>query len=126
MLAAREPGPATISTVTVLEGEPGKQPGKEHPALPAALPALSRPYVRQEGPVEPVQYARVGAAGYRGQRLLPEPGPRFYENLRGRGNGGGGGGTGDWGFLEEPPATFPLLQGLRIGGAEELHECRAD
>ncbi|NXQ44835.1 CSF3R factor, partial [Catharus fuscescens] len=115
VLAAREPGPA-ISTVTVLEGEPGKQPGKEHPALPAALPALSRPYVRQEGPGEPVQYARVGGGGYRGQRLLPEPAPRFYENLR------GSGGAGDWGFLEEPPATFPLLQGLRIGGAEELHE----
>lgn len=119
MLAAREPGPAAISTVTVLEGEAGKQPGKEHPALPAALPALGRPYVRQESPGEPVQYARVGPAGYRGQRLPPEPGPRFYENLR-------GGGTGDWAFLEEPPATFPLLQGLRIGGAEELHECRAD
>ncbi|NWS91261.1 CSF3R factor, partial [Toxostoma redivivum] len=111
VLAPREPGPAAISTVIVLEREPGKQPGKEHPVLPAALPALPRPYVRQEGPVEPVQYARVGGGGYRGQRLLPEPGPRFYENLR-------GGGAGDWGFLEEPPATFPLLQGLRIGGAE--------
>ncbi|TRZ18005.1 hypothetical protein HGM15179_009093 [Zosterops borbonicus] len=119
VLAAREPGPAAISTVTVLEGEAGKQPGKEHPAPAAALPALGRPYVRQESPGEPVQYARVGPAGYRGQRLLPEPGLRFYENLR-------GGGTGDWAFLEEPPATFPLLQGLRIGGAEELHECRAD
>lgn len=72
--------------------------------------------------MEPVQYARVGGGGYRGQRLLPEPGPRFYENLR----GGSGSSAGDWGFLEEPPATFPLLQGLRIGGAEELHECRAD
>ncbi|NWV03416.1 CSF3R factor, partial [Ptilonorhynchus violaceus] len=91
------------------------------PPPPAALPALPRPYVRQEGPGEPVQYARVGCAGYRGQRLLPEPGPRFYENLRGRGDGGG---AGDWGFPEEPPATFPLLQGLRIGGAEELHEWR--
>ncbi|CAN8200669.1 unnamed protein product [Coccothraustes coccothraustes] len=123
LLASREPGPAAISTVTVLEGEAGKQPGKEHPALAAAPPALPRPYVRQEGPGEPVQYARVGGAGYRGQRLLPEPAPRFYENLRGRGDGGGGG---DWAFLEEPPATFPLLQGLRLGGAEELHECRAD
>ncbi|XP_031988583.1 granulocyte colony-stimulating factor receptor isoform X1 [Corvus moneduloides] len=121
--AAREPGPAAISTVTVLEGEPGKQPGKEPPALLVALSAVTRPYVRQEGPGEPVQYARVGGAGYRGQPLLPEPGPRFYENLRGRGDGGG---AGDWGFPEEPPATFPLLQGLRIGGAEELHECRAD
>ncbi|NWT08658.1 CSF3R factor, partial [Vireo altiloquus] len=123
VLAAREPSPAAISTVTVLEGESGKQPGKEPPALPVAPPALSRPYVRQEGPEEPVQYARVGGAGYRGQRLLPEPAPRFYENLRGRGDGGG---AGDWGFPEEPPATFPLLQGLLIGGAEELHECRAD
>ncbi|XP_059724474.1 granulocyte colony-stimulating factor receptor isoform X2 [Haemorhous mexicanus] len=123
LLASREPGPAAISTVTVLEGEPGKQQGKEHPALAAAAPALPRPYVRQEGPGEPVQYARVGGAGYRGQRLLPEPAPRFYENLRGRGDGGGGG---DWTFLEEPPATFPLLQGLRLGGAEELHECRAE
>ncbi|NWW37910.1 CSF3R factor, partial [Panurus biarmicus] len=121
VLAAREPGPVAISTVTVLEREQGKQPGKEHPALPSAPLALPLPYVRQEGPGEPVQYARVGGMGYRGQRLLPEPGPRFYENLRGRGDGGGGG-AGDWGFLEEPPATFPLLQGLRIGGTEELHE----
>ncbi|XP_050182583.1 granulocyte colony-stimulating factor receptor [Myiozetetes cayanensis] len=119
--SAKEPGPASISTVTVLEGAPGKPPGKEPPGPPAAPPALPRPYVRQDGPGEPVQYARVGGAGYRGQRLLPEPGPRFYENLRGRGDGGG-----DWGVPEEPPATFPLLQGLRIGGAEELHECRAD
>ncbi|NXB36305.1 CSF3R factor, partial [Eulacestoma nigropectus] len=119
VLAGREPGPAAISTVTVLEVEPGKQPGKEPLALPVAPLALPRPYVRQEGPGEPVQYARVGGAGYRGQRLLPEPGPRFYENLRGRGDGGG---AGDWGFPEEPLATFPLLQGLRIGGAEELHE----
>ncbi|NWU07600.1 CSF3R factor, partial [Cephalopterus ornatus] len=83
--AAREPGPAAISTVTVLEGAPGKPPGKEPPGPAAAPPALPRPYVRQDGPGEPVQYARVGGAGYRGQRLLPEPGPRFYENLRGRG-----------------------------------------
>ncbi|XP_027557045.1 granulocyte colony-stimulating factor receptor [Neopelma chrysocephalum] len=118
---AREPGPATISTVTVLEGAPGKPPGKEPPGPPAAPSALPRPYVRQDGPAEPVQYARVGGAGYRGQRLLPEPAPRFYENLRGRGDG-----AGDWWVPEEPPASFPLLQGLRIGGAEELHECRAD
>ncbi|NXG05098.1 CSF3R factor, partial [Sakesphorus luctuosus] len=117
ILAAREPGPAAISTVTVLEGTPRKLPGKEPTALPAAPTALPRPYVRQEGPGGPVQYARVGGAGYRGQRLLPEPAPRFYENLRGRGDGGG-----DWGVPEEPPATFPLLQGLRIGGADELHE----
>ncbi|KAJ7417251.1 granulocyte colony-stimulating factor receptor [Willisornis vidua] len=121
VLAAREPGPAAISTVTVLEGTPRKLPGKEPPTLPAAPTALPRPYVRQEGPGGPVQYARVGGAGYRGQRLLPEPAPRFYENLRGRGDGGE-----DWGVPEEPPATFPLLQGLRIGGADELHECRAD
>ncbi|XP_027524475.1 granulocyte colony-stimulating factor receptor [Corapipo altera] len=119
--AAREPGPAAISTVTVLEGAPGKPPGKEPPGPPAAPSALPRPYVRQDGPGEPVQYARVGGAGYRGQRLLPEPGPRFYENLRGRGDG-----AGDWWVPEETPASFPLLQGLRIGGAEELHECRAD
>ncbi|NWT99003.1 CSF3R factor, partial [Urocynchramus pylzowi] len=37
VLAAREPGPAAISTVTVLEGEAGKQPGKEQPG-PAAAP----------------------------------------------------------------------------------------
>ncbi|XP_017683842.1 PREDICTED: granulocyte colony-stimulating factor receptor [Lepidothrix coronata] len=119
--AAREPGPAAISTVTVLEGAPGKPPGKEPPGPPAAPSALPRPYVRQDGPGEPVQYARVGGAGYRGQRLLPESGPRFYENLRGRGDG-----AGDWWVPEETPASFPLLQGLRIGGAEELHECRAD
>ncbi|NXM79166.1 CSF3R factor, partial [Serilophus lunatus] len=48
--AAREPGPAAISTVTVLEGTPGKQAGKEPPGPAAAPPALPRPYVRQEGP----------------------------------------------------------------------------
>ncbi|XP_051494105.1 granulocyte colony-stimulating factor receptor [Apus apus] len=148
----REPGLATISTVTVLERAAGKQPppwGKEPSPEPAA-PAVPQPYVRQEGPgragrgwavpehprgpAETVQYARVVGEGYTGQQqgpprlylrsssaqpLLPEPspGPERYGNLwfhRGEG-----------GCPEELPATFPLLQGLRIGGAEEPRDCWA-
>ncbi|XP_075294056.1 granulocyte colony-stimulating factor receptor isoform X2 [Opisthocomus hoazin] len=137
---AREPGLATISTVTVLERAAGKQPstrGRE-PAVEATgpFPALPRPYVRQEARGapgrgwataehgEPVQYARVVGEGYRGQQhgprpcapqpLLPAPGPKPYQNLW---FGGG--------CPEELPATFPLLQGLRLCGAEEIHDGRA-
>ncbi|NXW41150.1 CSF3R factor, partial [Nyctiprogne leucopyga] len=147
----RDPGPATISTVTVLERAAGKQPpprGKEPPAPaePAGpFPAPAQPYVRQSGPGpgpggsgEPVQYARVVADGYRGQQLVPprlhlrsgparpllrDPGPRPYQNLWLLGAAPlGCPGTGI--CPEEPPATFPLLQGLRIGGAEEPHDGR--
>ncbi|NWR79108.1 CSF3R factor, partial [Centropus unirufus] len=154
----REPGLATISTVTVLERAAGKQPparGKE----PPPEPPVSQPYVRQEGAAptqgwaaagpplgtggtgETVQYARVVGDGYKGQQhgrprlylrssstqpllLDPSPSPKPYENL--------------WfheaspdcclgveGCPEDLPATFPLLQGLRINGAEELQDCRA-
>ncbi|XP_026719000.1 granulocyte colony-stimulating factor receptor [Athene cunicularia] len=53
----REPGLATISTVTVLERAAGKQPptrGKEPTTEPTGSPpALAQPYVRQEGPGTP-------------------------------------------------------------------------
>ncbi|KAM6043810.1 granulocyte colony-stimulating factor receptor [Theristicus caerulescens] len=160
----REPGLATISTVTVLEKAVGKQPsswGKE-PAIETTgtFPPLPRPYVRQEGPGMPghgwapaepcqapggsresVQYARVVGDGYKGQQqprprlylrssstqpllLDPSPSPKPYENLWFH-RAAPPGCPGDGGCPEEPPATFPLLQGLRISGAEELHDCRA-
>ncbi|NXN46565.1 CSF3R factor, partial [Rhinoptilus africanus] len=147
---AREPGLATISTVTVLERATwGKEPSAE-PAAP--FPAGPQPYVQQERPgsgwaaAEPqrgpsgsgesVQYARVVGDGYKGQqpspprpRLrpspsqapLPEPGPKPYQNLwfhRAAPHGC----PGDGGCPEELLATFPLLQGLRISGAEELQD----
>ncbi|XP_059686625.1 granulocyte colony-stimulating factor receptor [Gavia stellata] len=159
----REPGLATISTVTVLEGAAGKQPsawGKEPaPATTGTFPGLPQPYVRQEGPGTPgrgwaaaeprqgpggsgeaVQYARVVGDGYKGQQhapprlylrssstqpllLDPSPSPKSYENLWFHGAAPQGC-PGDGGCPEEPPATFPLLQGLRVSGAEELHDCR--
>ncbi|NXT54601.1 CSF3R factor, partial [Pluvianellus socialis] len=159
--STREPGLATISTVTVLEkATRGKEPAAEPAGTFLAVP---QPYVRQEaagapgrgwaaaephrdpgGSGETVQYARVVGDGYKGQQrspprlrlrssssssssqpLLPDasPSPEPYQNLwfhwaapHGR--------PGDGGCPEEPPATFPLLQGLRISGAEELHDCR--
>ncbi|CAM9772487.1 unnamed protein product [Bubo scandiacus] len=159
----REPGLATISTITVLERAVGKQPptrGKEPATEPTgSLPALAQPYVRQEGPGTPdrgwaaaetrqgpggsgetVQYARVVGDGYKGQQhvrprlylrssstqpllLDPSPSPKAYENLWFHGAAPHGC-PGDGGCPEDLPATFPLLQGLRIGGAEELHDCR--
>ena len=159
----REPGLATISTVTVLERAAGKQPSTwaKEPAMETAgtFPALPQPYVRQERPGTPgrgwaaaepcrgpggsgetVQYARVVGDGYKGQQhapprlylrssstqpllLDPSPSPKPYENLWFHGAAPHGC-PGDGGYPEEPPATFPLLQGLRISGAEELHECR--
>ncbi|NXF92760.1 CSF3R factor, partial [Eubucco bourcierii] len=160
----REPGPATISTVTVLERAAGKQPpawGKEPSTeITGTFPALPQPYVRQEGPgalgrgraaVPPcrgpggsgdtVQYARVVGDGYKGQQHAPprlylrssstqpllldaSPSPKPYENLgfhRFHGTAPHGC-PGDDGCPEDLPATFPLLQGLRIGGADELHD----
>ncbi|NXX01787.1 CSF3R factor, partial [Larus smithsonianus] len=153
----REPGLATISTVTVLERATwGKEPTTE-PASP--FPAMPQPYVQQEGLGRPgrgwaaaephrgpggsgetVQYARVVGDGYKGQQhapprlylrssssqpLLPEPSPspKPYQNLwfhRATPHGC----PGDGGCPEELLATFPLLQGLRISGAEELQDCR--
>ncbi|XP_064327618.1 granulocyte colony-stimulating factor receptor [Phalacrocorax carbo] len=160
----REPGLATISTVTVLERAAGKPPpawGKEPATEPTGtFPAVPQPYVRQEGPGVPgrgwaaaepcqgpggsgetVQYARVVGDGYKGQQhalprlylrssstqpllLDPSPSPKPYENLWFH-EAAPHGYPGDEGCPEEPPATFPLLQGLRINGAEELHDCRA-
>ncbi|NXY75884.1 CSF3R factor, partial [Glareola pratincola] len=157
---AREPGLATISTVTVLERAAwGKEPAAE-PAGP--FPAMAQPYVQQEGPGRPghgwaaaeprrgpggsgetVQYARVVGDGYKGQQhapprlhlrssssqpLLPQPSPspspKPYQNLWFH-RAAPDGCPGDGGCPEELLATFPLLQGLRIGGAEELQDCRA-
>lgn len=158
----REPSLATISTVTVLERAAGKQPpsrSKEPTAEPTGtFPMPPQPYVRQERPGtawaavepqrgrggsgEPVQYARVVGAGYKGQQHVPprlylrcgssssqpllsdpSPSPQPYENLWFHGAAPQGC-PGDGGCAEELPATFPLLQGLRIGGAEELQDCR--
>ncbi|KAM6335285.1 granulocyte colony-stimulating factor receptor isoform 1-T3 [Alca torda] len=154
---AREPGLATISTVTVLEKATwGKEPTAE---AASPFPAMPQPYVQQEGLGRPgrgwaaaephqgpggsgetVQYARVVGDGYKGQQhtpprlylrssssqpLLPEPSPspKPYQNLwfhRAAPHGC----PGDGGCPEELLATFPLLQGLRISGAEELQDCR--
>ncbi|NXH19865.1 CSF3R factor, partial [Bucco capensis] len=161
---AREPGPATISTVTVLEKAAGKQPparSKEPASVSrGTVPTLPQPYVRQEAPGTPghgwaapepcrapggsgetIQYARVVADGYKGQQHVPprlylrssstqpllaeaSPSPKPYENLAFHRFPGTAphGCPADEGWPEEPPATFPLLQGLRIGGAEELHD----
>ncbi|XP_069731293.1 granulocyte colony-stimulating factor receptor isoform X2 [Phaenicophaeus curvirostris] len=150
----REPSLATISTVTVLEKAAGKQPpawGKELVTEPPA----PQPYVRQEGAAsgqgwaatdpggtgDTVQYARVVGDGYKGQQhgrprlylrssstqpllLDASPSPKPYENLWFHGAAPDGS-FGDGGCLEDLPATFPLLQGLRISGAEELQDCRA-
>ncbi|NXC23013.1 CSF3R factor, partial [Corythaeola cristata] len=164
----REPGLATISTVTVLERAVGKQPpawGKEPTTEPTGtFPALPQPYVRQQGPGTPgrgwvaaeprgsggtVQYARVVGDGYKGQHhapprlhlrsgsssscgsscgsrqpLLPAPSPSPgpYENMWFH-EAAPHGCPGHGDCPEEPPATFPLLQGLRISGAEELRDC---
>ncbi|NXP03003.1 CSF3R factor, partial [Thinocorus orbignyianus] len=153
----KEPGLATISTVTVLERATwGKEPPAPEPAT--SFPAVPQPYLQQEGLGRPgcgwaaagphqghggsgetVQYARVVGEGYKGQQLipprlhlhsgpgqalLPQPGPRPYHNLCFHWATPQGC-PGDGGCPEEPPATFPLLQGLRISGAEELQDCRA-
>ncbi|NWH77685.1 CSF3R factor, partial [Piaya cayana] len=148
----KEPGLATISTVTVLEKAAGKQPpawGKE----PASEPPVPQPYVRQEGVAsgqgwaatnpggtgDTVQYAQVVGDGYKGQQhcrprlylrssstqpllLDASPSPKPYENLWFHGAAPDGS-FGDGGCLEDLPATFPLLQGLRISGAEEFQDC---
>ncbi|KAM6239979.1 granulocyte colony-stimulating factor receptor isoform 2-T2 [Porphyrio hochstetteri] len=129
----------------------GKEPTGEPPST---FPILPQPYVRQEGPgswaaAEPrqgptgsgetIQYARVVGDGYKGQQhapprlylrsnstqplLDPSPSPKPYENMWFPGPGPHGC-LGDGGCPEELPATFPLLQGLRINGAEELYDCR--
>ncbi|XP_021231328.1 granulocyte colony-stimulating factor receptor isoform X2 [Numida meleagris] len=139
----KEPGLVTISTVTVLDKAAGKQAPTWGKEFPAELPALPQPYVRQHGPstpqanaglgAEPVQYVQVVGGSSLGpqhvapclylrssstQPLLSDPSPEPYENL--------------WfrraapscarGSLEEPLLDFPLLRGLRVNGAEELHD----
>ncbi|NXI65716.1 CSF3R factor, partial [Anseranas semipalmata] len=94
----REPGLATISTVTVLERAAGKQApawGKDPTAeTSSTFPGLPQPYVQQDRPGtprdgrattgmsagpcgngEPVQYAQVAGDGYKGQQHFP---PRLY------------------------------------------------
>lgn len=154
--SVKEPGLATISTVTVLERAAGKQApvwGKDPPAETAvAFPGVPQPYVQQDGPGramgpgtgsygsgETVQYAQVAGDGYKGQQHVPcrlylrssstqpllfdrSPSPKPYENLWFHGAAPSHGCRGAGGFLEEPLIDFPLLQGLQISGAEELHD----
>lgn len=139
----KEPGLATISTVTVLDKAAGKQTptwGKEPPAEPLAPP---QPYMQQHRPgtlqansglaAEPVQYVQVVGGSSQGpqhvapclylrssstQPLLSDPSPEPYENLWFRGAAP----SCARGSLEEPLLDFPLLRGLRVSGAEELHD----
>ncbi|XP_068773506.1 granulocyte colony-stimulating factor receptor isoform X3 [Struthio camelus] len=92
---------------------------------------------------ETVQYAQVVGDGYKGQQHIPSrlylrssstqpllfdgtPSPKPYENLWFHGVAPerlyGQGSKEDKGFLEEPLINFPLLQGLKISGAEELYD----
>lgn len=133
----------------------GKEPSAEtagtFPAVPQPYVRQEGPGPRGRAAPEPcqglggsretVQYAQVVGDGYKGQQhapprlylrsnstqpllLDPSPSPKPYENLWFHGAPPHGC-PGDEGCSEELPATFPLLQGLRIGGAEELHDCRA-
>ncbi|XP_072211605.1 granulocyte colony-stimulating factor receptor isoform X2 [Excalfactoria chinensis] len=139
----KEPGLTTISTVTVLDKAVGKQAptqGKEPPAEP---PAPAQPYMQQHRPstlqanaglgAEPVQYVQVVGGSSQGpqhvapclylrssstQPLLSDPSPEPYENFWFR----GGGPSCARGSLEEPLLDFPLLRGLQVSGAEELHD----
>ncbi|NWY00891.1 CSF3R factor, partial [Nothoprocta ornata] len=116
----REPGPATISAVTVLERAPGKAV-----EAPSADPERAQGYVQQPGvrAAEPVQYVQVlGDDPWAGPARRPRgSSPRRpllpYQNV--------------WparraepASLREPLLHFPLLQGLRLGGADELHDCQ--
>ncbi|KAM8795978.1 granulocyte colony-stimulating factor receptor [Eudromia elegans] len=103
----REPGATTISAVTVLERVPGKPP-----EVPGALAAPPRGYV-QHGTrgAEAVHYAHVLGSGYQGQ----QPGPP-YRNVWPPGCGEAAAAP------REPLLRCPLLQGLRLGGADQLHD----
>ncbi|XP_032058098.1 granulocyte colony-stimulating factor receptor [Aythya fuligula] len=154
--SAKEPGLATISTVTVLERAAGKQApvwGKDPPAeTTVAFPGVPQPYVQQDSPSratgpgtgsygsgETVQYAQVAGDGYKGQQHVPcrlylrssstqpllfdrSPSPKPYENLWFHGAAPSHGCRGAGCFSEEALIDFPLLQGLQISGAEELHD----
>ncbi|NXC48724.1 CSF3R factor, partial [Penelope pileata] len=136
---AREPGLAAISTVTVLERAAGKQVPTRGTEPPAEPPGTPQPYVQQCGPgtglgsSSSVQYARVAgdSPGHAPPRLYlrcsstqpllgeRSPSPKPYENLWFHGAAMGCRGPGDSG---EPLLDFPLLRGLRVSGAEELHD----
>ncbi|NXJ13688.1 CSF3R factor, partial [Odontophorus gujanensis] len=140
----KEPGPATISTVTVLDKAAGKQTPTWSKEPPAEPPALPQPYVQQPGPstlqthaglgAEPVQYyVQVVGGSSRcpqhvapclyvrsssTQPLLSDPSPEPYENLWFRGAAP----SCPRQSPEEPLLDFPMLRGLRVSGAEELHD----
>ncbi|XP_074832155.1 granulocyte colony-stimulating factor receptor [Carettochelys insculpta] len=121
------------------------QASSSSPSSSHSSPGEARPgsYVNGGGAV---QYATVVTDGYRGQHqqlpsplylwsdstqpLLsePTPSPKPYENLwfhRAPQAGLGCPSTQEDGvFLEEPLIDFPLLQGLKIDGAEDLHNFR--
>ncbi|NWW48193.1 CSF3R factor, partial [Pedionomus torquatus] len=128
-------------------GWDGNRGRREHPSCAAqrrgaepagTFPAAPQPYLQQEGrgwgwgaagpprgPAgsgETVQYGRVVGEGPVPPRLCPSPRP--YQNLWFRWAAPRGC-PGERDRPEEPPASFPLLQGLRIGGAEEPHDSRA-
>ncbi|KAF1569917.1 UNVERIFIED_CONTAM: Granulocyte colony-stimulating factor receptor, partial [Eudyptes pachyrhynchus] len=134
----KEPATTTAGTFPAL---PQPYVRQEGPGMPGRGRAAAEPCQGPPGGSgETVQYARVVGDGYKGQQhalprlylrssstqpllLDPSPSPKPYENLWFHGAAPHGC-PGDGGCPEEPPATFPLLQGLRIGGAEELHDCR--
>ncbi|KAF1588278.1 UNVERIFIED_CONTAM: Granulocyte colony-stimulating factor receptor, partial [Eudyptes robustus] len=134
----KEPATTTAGTFPAL---PQPYVRQEGPGMPGRGRAAAEPCQGPPGGSgETVQYARVVGDGYKGQQhalprlylrssstqpllLDPSPSPKPYENLWFHGAVPHGC-PGDGGCPEEPPATFPLLQGLRIGGAEELHDCR--
>ncbi|XP_029893974.1 granulocyte colony-stimulating factor receptor isoform X1 [Aquila chrysaetos chrysaetos] len=136
----KEPSAETAGTFPAV---PQPYVRQEGPGTPGRGRAAAEPCQGLGGSGETVQYAQVVGDGYKGQQhalprlylrsnstqplLLdpdPSPSPKPYENLWFHGATPHGC-PGDGGCSEELPATFPLLQGLRIGGAEELHDCRA-
>lgn len=133
----KEPATETTGTFPIL---PQPYVRQEGPGTPGRGWAAAEPCQGPGGSGETVQYARVVGDGYKGQQhapprlylrssstqpllLDPSPSPKPYENMWFHGAAPHGC-PGDEGCPEEPPATFPLLQGLRISGAEELHDCR--
>uniref|UniRef100_A0A8C0HAK3 Colony stimulating factor 3 receptor n=1 Tax=Chelonoidis abingdonii TaxID=106734 RepID=A0A8C0HAK3_CHEAB len=138
----KDPVPAAAGSFPVL---PKSYIHPSSSGLPSGsrAPGEARPgsYVNSAGAV---QYAKVVAEGYRGQQqhvpsplyirsdstqpLLSEstPSPKPYENLWFHGALQAGlhcqSSQEDVAFLEEPLIDFPLLQGLKIDGAEDLHD----
>ncbi|XP_042709918.2 granulocyte colony-stimulating factor receptor [Chrysemys picta bellii] len=138
----KDPVPATAGSFPTL---PKSYIHPSSSGLPSGsrAPGEARPgsYVNGAGAV---QYAKVVAEGYRGQQqhvpsplyirsdstqpLLSEstPSPKPYENLWFHGAPQAGlhcqSSQEDETFLEGPLIDFPLLQGLKIEGAEDLHD----